>query len=266
MVDTTRERAHGKLRVSPGMYRTSYKRDYQWCEEYKAPSQEDIEKLRIADSQLKAKEFAMPQEEQMTYRDLMMGERGKASSRADDGGERCLTRYYPATQLAATRAETWERPQDFIQLDNELPCCQHLPAAAETAGPAGMCLCPKNLVPQWATYQQFSVDTFWRRQREAQQNKNMTGGSSVFGGDSFDPDWRSTYNTDFHPWPGVHGGSCKGNWGPTHVFPENPHLNQNWISEYKDNYSIFLRRVNRPSQVPAVGPSMGKGPLMDTTQ
>ncbi|XP_071609296.1 uncharacterized protein [Heliangelus exortis] len=220
MVDTTRERAHGKLRVSPGMYRTSYKRDYQWCEEYKAPSQEDIEKLRIADSQLKAKEFAMPQEEQMTYRDLMMGERGKASSRADDGGERCLTRYYPATQLAATRAETWERPQDFIQLDNELPCCQHLPAAAETAGPA----------------------------------------------DSFDPDWRSTYNTDFHPWPGVHGGSCKGNWGPTHVFPENPHLNQNWISEYKDNYSIFLRRVNRPSQVPAVGPSMGKGPLMDTTQ
>ncbi|XP_042664378.1 uncharacterized protein LOC116960304 [Tyto alba] len=132
-----------ELTVSPGMYRSLYKRDYRWCEEYKPPNEEDVQKLQIADSQLKAKEFAIPQEEQaMTYSDNVVGERRgvipapiiKASSCAADAGgrkpegsayspkalqqrkhftsvlpvaESYLPKYYPDTELAATRQRNW---------------------------------------------------------------------------------------------------------------------------------------------------------------
>ncbi|KFQ85309.1 hypothetical protein N337_01458, partial [Phoenicopterus ruber ruber] len=260
MVDTMRKTAHSKLPVSPGMYRSSYKRDYRWCEEYKLPSEEDMQKLRIADSQLKAKEFAVPREKPaMTYSDSVVWEGREAtpapsiSSRADGAGgrkpeggtsgpeavqqrkhftsvlpvaESYLPKYHPATELAATQAEKLERLQALPELENELSYCQCPPAAAQTAGTAGVLLHRQKLTPGWATYQQFTLETCRARQQDAQQNRSLNLGSSVVAEECFDLDWRSTYNTDFQRWPGAHGGYCRANKNPSHIFPEDEHLNQ----------------------------------------
>ncbi|XP_014822200.1 PREDICTED: uncharacterized protein LOC106902886 [Calidris pugnax] len=274
-----RKTVHPKLHVSPGMYRSSYKRDYQWCEAYLPPREEDIQKLQIADAQLKAKEFAVPQEEQaMTFSDSVVWQRRKgipapstkASSGADDTGEGYLPKYYPATELAAIQAEASERPRALAELGNEPSCCQHLPAAAQTAGTAGMFLRKQKLIPVWPTYWQFAMETSRARQHDAQQNKNMSLSSSALLEEYFDLDWRSTYDTDFQRWPGAHGGHCTANKSISHIFPEDENLSQNWVSEYKDNYSVFSQRLDQSSPVPAVGLctvlSFGEGTAIDTAQ
>ncbi|XP_009330177.1 PREDICTED: histamine H2 receptor-like [Pygoscelis adeliae] len=175
------------------MYRSLYRRDYRWCKEYKPPSEEDVQKLQIADSQLKAKEFAVPREERaMTYSDSVVWQGREvipapsiiASGHADDAGgrkpeESYLPKYYPATELAAAQAEKSERPQALAEPENELSYCQRLPAAAQTAGTAGMLLHRQKLAPGWATYQQFTLETCQARQHDAQQNRSMILGSSV---------------------------------------------------------------------------------------
>ncbi|KFP96578.1 hypothetical protein N330_00705, partial [Leptosomus discolor] len=262
MVDTTRKMVHSKPTVSPGMYRSLYKRDYRWCEDYNPPNEENMQKLRIADSQLKAKEFAVPWEKQaMTYSDSVVGKRRevipalsiKASSPADDAGgtkpegsascpkalqqrkhfslvlpaaESYLPKYYPATELAATQAKKSKRPQALAEPENELSYCQCLPAAAQTAGTAGTSLRRQKLVPSWASYQQFTLETHRARQHDAQQNRGMILGSSVLVEECFDLDWRTTYNTHFQRWPGAHGGYCRGNKSLSHVFTKDEHLNQ----------------------------------------
>ncbi|KFO11917.1 hypothetical protein N312_13350, partial [Balearica regulorum gibbericeps] len=258
MVDT-RKTAHSKLPVSPGMYRSLYKRDYRWWEEYEPPNKEDVQ---IADSQLKAKEFAVPREERaMTYSDSVVRERRevipapsiKASSCADGAGgrkpegstsgpkalqqrkhftsvlpvaESYLPKYYPATELAATQAEKSGRLRALAEPENELSYCQHLPAAAQTAGTAGMLLCRQKLAPGWATYKQFTLETCRARQHDAQQNRSMIMDSSVLMEECFDLDWRSTYNMDFQLWSGAHSGHCRANKSLSHIFSEDEHLNQ----------------------------------------
>ncbi|KFV59285.1 hypothetical protein N328_09061, partial [Gavia stellata] len=271
MTDTMRKTAHSKLPVSPGMYRSLYKRGYRWCEEYKPPNEEDVQKLWIADSRLKAKEFAVPQEEwAMTHsnsvvwqgREVIPALSTKASSLADDTGgrkpehsasvpkvlhhrkhftsvlpvaESYLPKHYPATELAATQAEKSERPQALTEPENKLSYCQHLPAAAQTAGTAGTLLRRQKLAPGWASYQQFTLETCQARQHDAQQNRNTILGSSILVEDHcldslslecFDLYWRSTYNTDFQCWPGTHGGYYRANKSLSHIFPEDEHLNQ----------------------------------------
>ncbi|KGL91248.1 hypothetical protein N301_05058, partial [Charadrius vociferus] len=258
MVDTMSKTGHSKPPVSPGMYRSLYKRDYQWCEDYQPPSEEN---MQIADSQLKAKEFAVPQEERaMTYSDVVWQGREvipapsiKASSCADVAGgrkpegstsgpktlqqrkhftsalpvaESYLPTYYPATELAAIPAETSERPQALAEPENELSYCQHLPAAAQTAGTAGMLLHKQKLAPGWATYQQFTQEMCRARQHDAQQNRSTILGSSALLEECFDLDWRSTYNRDFQRWPGAHDGYCRADKSLSHIFPEDEHLNQ----------------------------------------
>ncbi|XP_064306871.1 uncharacterized protein LOC135313239 [Phalacrocorax carbo] len=287
------------------MYRSLYKRDYRWCKEYKSPNKEDMQKLQTADSQLKAKEFAAPQEERtMTYSDSLVWQGRevvpapsvKASSRADDAGgrkpegsasspkalqqrkhftsvlpiaESYLPKYYPATELAATQGEKSERLQALAEQENELSYCQRLPAAAQTAGTAGMLLRRQKLAPDWATYQQLTLEMYRERQHDAQQNRSMVLGSSVLVEECFDLGWRSTYNTDFRRWPGARGGYCRANKSLSHIFTEDEHLNQNrWVSEYKDSYSIFMWRPNWSSQIPTAGLRsglpFGKGIAMGT--
>ncbi|XP_029863788.1 uncharacterized protein LOC115338888 [Aquila chrysaetos chrysaetos] len=301
MVDTRRKTVHSKPPVSPDMYRSLYKRDYPWCKQYKPPNKEDMQKLQIADSQLKAKEFAVPCEERaMIYSDSVVRERRqvipapsrKASSRASDAGgrqaegsasslkalqqrkhftsalpsaESYLPKYYSATKPAATQAEKLERLQALAERENELSYCQRLPAAAQTTGTAGMFLRRQKLAPGWVTYQQFTQEMYQTRQHDAQQNRNMVLGSSVFVEECFDFDWRSTYKTDFQRWPGACGGYCRANKSLSHIFPEDEHLNQNrWVSEYKDSYSISLQRLNWSSQIPAVGLHSGLSPRKRT--
>ncbi|XP_009993923.1 PREDICTED: histamine H2 receptor-like [Chaetura pelagica] len=186
MADAAKEKVISKPPVSLGMYRSSHKRDYQWCEQYKAPSEEDIQKLQVADSQLKAKEFAVPREQQVvTSSDGLVGEGREvipapsipASSRADNAGESYLPKYHPATELAAARAEELERLQGFAMPEKLMSYCQHLPAAAQTPETAEVH--PQKLVPAWATYQHFTMEMFRAMQHDAQQNKSTNMGTSL---------------------------------------------------------------------------------------
>ncbi|KAM9027563.1 uncharacterized protein PRD47_008204 [Ara ararauna] len=208
MVDTMGELEHSKPPVSLGMYKSLYKKDYQWCEEYKLPS--DMQKLQVADAQLKAKEFAVPQEKPVIpYSDSIVrqrrevipapsietishadgaGGRVPASSRALQQGkhfasllpaaESYLPKHYPASQLA----EKAERLQALNELDNELSYCQHLPGAAQAARTAGMLLPRQKLVLAWATYQQFILDTSRESQNNGLQIKLQNVGSVLAEG------------------------------------------------------------------------------------
>ncbi|XP_052667223.1 uncharacterized protein LOC128152688 [Harpia harpyja] len=174
-----------------------------------------------------------------------------------------------STCQSTTLPPNWQQPRQrnrrgcrlLLSGENELSYCQRLPAAAQTTGTAGMFLRRQKLAPGWVTYQQFTQEMYQTRQHDAQQNRNMILGSSVFVEECFDFDWRSTYKTDFQRWPGAYGGYCRANKSLSHIFPEDEHLNQNhWVSEYKDSYSISLRRLNRSSQIPAVGLYSGLSP------
>ncbi|XP_061215829.1 uncharacterized protein LOC133215692 [Neopsephotus bourkii] len=208
MVDAMGKPKHSKPAVSLGMYKSLYKKDYQWRKEYRPPS--DIQKLQVTDAQLKAKEFAVPQERPVIpYSDSVVrqrrevipalsieaishagsaGERMPDSSRALQQGkhlasllpaaESYLPKHYPASQLA----EKAERLQALSEMENERPCCQHLPVAAQAAGTAGMQLPRQKLVPAWATYQQFIRETSRDSQNKGLQIKLRNVGSSVLAG------------------------------------------------------------------------------------
>nr|XP_021153473.1 uncharacterized protein LOC110364270 [Columba livia] len=276
MGDTMKKTTLSKPRVSLGMYRSSYKRDYEWPE--KSLSDKDMQKLQIADSQLKAKEFAVPQEEKVVpYSDNVVCQEKQVipapsieASRVDDTGgmkpeEGCLPRCYPTTALAGPQAERLERLQALAVPKNELFYCQCLPADDQTAGTAGMLLHGQKLVPTWATYQQFIMEMGWARQNDARKNKSLSQGSVDFE-ECLDPDWRSTYNRDFQHLPGPLGGCCRANKGLSHIFPKDERLNQNlWVSEYKDNYSIFLRKLKRCRAGLGAVPWDGHSPVSGAT-
>nr|XP_009684370.1 PREDICTED: uncharacterized protein LOC104151325 isoform X1 [Struthio camelus australis]XP_009684371.1 PREDICTED: uncharacterized protein LOC104151325 isoform X1 [Struthio camelus australis] len=268
MVDAMRKIALSKAPVSLDMYRSLYMTDYRWHKEYQPPTEEYLQKLKSADSQLKAKEFAVPQEQRlMNYWDNVVGEGrevipgpcSKVNRLSDDMPEKkqkesYLPKSYPATEATATQEEKLERPQALTKLENELSCSHCLPAAVQTPGTEGMLLHKQELDRGWAAYQQFILETCRARQFKAQENKSMVLGSSVLGEECFDLDCRTTYNTDFQPLPGAHGGHCKANRTLSHIFAEDECFNQNyWVSEYEDSYSVFLRRLNRSSQIPTAG-------------
>ncbi|XP_033920724.1 uncharacterized protein [Melopsittacus undulatus] len=288
MVDTMGKPKPSKPPVSLSMYKSSYKKDYQWCEERKLPS--DIQKLQVADAQLKAKEFAVPQErpvipysdsvvaqrevipalsiETITHADAAQ-ERMPDSSRALQEGkhlasplpaaESYLPKHDPASQLA----EKAEGLQALSEMENELSCCQHLPVAAQAAGTTGMLLPRQKLVPTWGTYQQFLMETSQERQNNGLQIKLRNLGSSVLAEDCSDHDWRTTYNTDFKHRPGACGGHCKGHKNLSHIFPKDALHKNHWVSEYNDAYSISSRRLRWSPEIPAMGLCSGKGIEMD---
>ncbi|XP_071664441.1 uncharacterized protein [Patagioenas fasciata] len=252
MVDTMKKTTFSKPHVSLGMYRSSYKRDYEWPEE--SLSDKDMQKLQIADSQLKAKEFAVPQEKKVVpYSDDVVCQEREVipapsieASRVDETGGRkpeegCLPRCYPTTALAGPQAERLERLQALAVPENEL--C--LPADGQTAGTAGMLLHGQKLVPTWATYQQFIMETGWARQNDARKNKSLSQSSVDFEGQGMEV-------VAAAPW-GV-GGQ-----------PLQKERNL-WVSEYKDNYSIFLRKLSRSPQIPGAELGLGLSLGMDTAQ
>ncbi|KFP16607.1 hypothetical protein Z169_00985, partial [Egretta garzetta] len=262
MVDTMRKTEHSKLTVSPGMYRSLYKRHYRWCEKYKPPSEVDVQ---VADSQLRAKEFAIPREQRaMTYSDKVVWQGRevtpppsiRAGSRADDAGGRrpegsasgpgalqqrkhfasvlpaaegYPPKHGPATQRAASQAEGTERPDGPVclrlrQLSSPCPWSMLARHARMAASWQRTLLRRQKLAPVLATYQQFTLEACRARQQDAQQNRSMNLGSSVLVDECLDLDWRSTYNTDFQRWPGAHGGYCRANKNLSHIFPEDEHL------------------------------------------
>nr|XP_009684373.1 PREDICTED: uncharacterized protein LOC104151325 isoform X3 [Struthio camelus australis] len=195
MVDAMRKIALSKAPVSLDMYRSLYMTDYRWHKEYQPPTEEYLQKLKSADSQLKAKEFAVPQEQRlMNYWDNVVGEGrevipgpcSKVNRLSDDMPEKkqkesYLPKSYPATEATATQEEKLERPQALTKLENELSCSHCLPAAVQTPGTEGMLLHKQELDRGWAAYQQFILETCRARQFKAQENKSMVLGSSVLG-------------------------------------------------------------------------------------
>ncbi|XP_010212941.1 PREDICTED: uncharacterized protein LOC104567786 [Tinamus guttatus] len=268
------------------MYRSLYTADYGCQQEQQPPSEERLEccvisyltvspftydfflqKLKLADSQLKAKEFAVPQGQRlMNYWDHVVRE-GKevtsspcseANRHSDDMPEKqeesYLPKYQSVTEERAAQKEKLERPQALTKPEKELSYSQCPPAAVQTPGTEGMLLRKQKLAEGWATYQQFILETCRARQFKAQENRSMVLGSSILGEECFDCDHRSTYKTDFQPLLGARGGYCKANRTFSHIFTEDECFNQNyWVSEYEDNYSIFLNRLTRSPQIPAVG-------------
>ncbi|XP_021250364.1 uncharacterized protein LOC110397825 isoform X3 [Numida meleagris] len=264
MEDAMRKPVHSKPPVSLGMYRSMHKKDYTWQEEIKPPTEEDIQKLR-------ANEFAVPQEPRaMTYYDKAVGEGREVTQKSH--APRC----YSTPELTASQAERLERPWTLSGLEKDLSSSQHLQAAAGGPSAAGMLLYRQKLDPTFGTYQHFMLETGQALQHEAQQNKNMALRSSVLVEDCFNLDRSSTYSTDFQRQPAAYSGCCTANKNVSHVFTEDQHFHQNrWVSEYKDNYSIHLHRLNWASQGPAAelhsalkpqGPSSQSEVAPDTAQ
>ncbi|XP_031444047.1 uncharacterized protein LOC116225692 [Phasianus colchicus] len=267
--DAMRKPVHSKPPVSLGMYTSMYKKEYKWPEESKPPTEEDVKKLR-------AKEFAVPQEPQaMPYYDKALREgrevkqiekqegitlspsvlqQAHEEQRKHFGSDLPLAeghapKPYLTTELTATQADRPERPQAPSGLEKGLSSSQHLQAVGGGPGATGMLLYRQKLDPTWGTYQHFMLEAGQALQDEAQQNKNVALASSVLVKEYFDHDQRSTYSTDFQHQPAAYTGSCIANKNLSHIFTEAERFHQNrWVSEYKDNYSISLQKLNWASQ------------------
>ncbi|XP_019409036.1 PREDICTED: uncharacterized protein LOC109322422 [Crocodylus porosus] len=161
--------------------------------------------------------------------------------------ESSLPRYYsPTNHKDKLRRTQTPSPLEKVAFYPQSPPTTVQPSGKEE--PQGPALCNQEPGHSWDSYQQFIQETCRARQRTAQQNKRRILGSSIFREEHFNIDKRSTYSTDFKQWSGGYDGQCTTHRNVSNIFFQDGCHNQNpWISEYKDNYSIFLKRLNRQS-------------------
>ncbi|XP_077158755.1 protein SPMIP9 [Paroedura picta] len=264
MMEVMRRVSLSKPPVDMGMYRTLYMMDYQpYTDNHQWPHAE--ERL-ILDAQLKAKEFARPikqeavkyaedpacQEVQPPSPTMMMSRVGRGSSapQPSEATEKYLQKDFPAVlpspqpspptkSVAANQAEEVERMSPSMQPravpgSTDIPCVQ------------------RELGQNWDNYQQFLLETQRAQHTQAQETKKLSLGCSVFPPDFISATDASTYQRDYKHWLRVRSGFCRAHRNFSNLLLEDGYYNRDpWMSDYMDNYSIFLQRHNWTLRSPA---------------
>ncbi|XP_062840125.1 uncharacterized protein LOC134299906 [Anolis carolinensis] len=255
MTDLIQQRiSRSKPPVDLGMYRTLYMTDYQPYTEYYQypPNMELSQKLKL-EAQLKEKEFARHVEEPMKYMEeplchdvappypvTMCGKVSKVQE-APPGFQHIqvqLNNTAPAESVATHSKERERRDQithgDAIQ--DKIP----LPTKIKEE-------CGQN----WSDYQQFLLES--RRSTESQIKgiKRLSLETSVFPKDYIGCTDASTYQRDYKNWPRVRSGFSRANRNFSSPLLEDAfYKNHPWMSDYKDNYSIFLKKLHWAARNP----------------
>ncbi|KAJ7313368.1 hypothetical protein JRQ81_004669 [Phrynocephalus forsythii] len=248
MTDILQRISLSKPHVDQGMYRTLYMIDYQHYAEHHQwrPMTEPSQRLKL-EAQLKEKELAKPaqkkevkyveeagcQEVQPPYPVGMVGRASKgkeAPPRNQEHQEHWS--YYPPledpTAVQEKEAEILAQPED---------------AVAVTGTPEAPCL-KQEQGQNWNSYQQFLLENRRANQVQVQEIKRLNLETSVFPRDFIRSTEASTYQKDYKSWPRVQGGYCRPNRNFSSLFLEDGYYKDNpWTSEYMDNYSIFLRKL-----------------------
>ncbi|KAL2305483.1 hypothetical protein Nmel_007470, partial [Mimus melanotis] len=138
---------------------------------------------------------------------------------------------------------------------HDLSCCPPLPSpplAAETEGALVLRELPSSKL---VTYQQFTQDLYQERLYNADKNKSHNQSLSILMKDSLlldysDLEWKSVYKQDYQCQERIPSGLYTEEIRPSPVFPEESHFNEGrWVTEYADSYSIFLKRLDWSSPI-----------------
>ncbi|XP_029821188.1 uncharacterized protein LOC108642073 [Manacus vitellinus] len=226
-MDLMKNARRWKLPAALDMYKSMYQKDFCWHNTYEPPNQENVPITSYHPT-------------------------------SDGYVPRCyLPKSEPPIQATPGRSgklEILSEPQEGL-----LCCCRDLPPPAPAAGTEGTMLHREKVSPGLVSYVQFTRDLYRERLDNADQYKNKMLGSSVVMEDCSVPDWRSTYQLDFPRRTGVHGGLYTEQTRPSPVFPADSRLNQGrWVSEYADNYSVFLKKLDWSTPIPCPWMLSGK--------
>ncbi|XP_063257467.1 uncharacterized protein LOC134552636 isoform X2 [Prinia subflava] len=140
---------------------------------------------------------------------------------------------------------------------HDLSCCHPPPPApaAPAAAEAKLVPAPSVLV----NYQQLAQDLYLEGLNDADKNKAKAQSSSVLIRDHSDPDWKTIYQQDYKGRRGIFSGIYTGDLRPAPIFPEDRCFNTSrWVTEYGDSYNIFLKRLDWSSPISAQWLPFGK--------
>ncbi|KAM6453509.1 uncharacterized protein PHA67_019344 [Liasis olivaceus] len=109
----------------------------------------------------------------------------------------------------------------------------------------------QELGQNWNNYQQFMLEMRRANQTQLKEIKKLHLGSSVFQADFVTTTDASTYQRDYKNWPRVRSGLYRANRNFSNFVFHDGYYDENpWMSEYMDNYNIFLRKLNWKTQNP----------------
>ncbi|XP_057237663.1 uncharacterized protein LOC130582780 [Malurus melanocephalus] len=212
-----------KLPVALDKYKSVYRKDYGWHEDYHSPTQAHVPKPSFP---------PLP--------DV----------------PKCYLPECRPSDLSTKRAGKLEILAEPI---HDLSCCPPLPPPTAVVG-TEVALVPKEQPSApLITYQQFAQDLYRERQNDAAKNRNKVRNTSILMKDFTDPDWKSVYQKDYEGRAGAHVGSYTEETRPSPVFPTDSRFNQSrWITEYGDSYSHFLKKLDWSSPISARWLPFGK--------
>ncbi|XP_058694236.1 uncharacterized protein LOC131578931 [Poecile atricapillus] len=220
-MDIMRDAKPWKLPPALDKYKSTYRKDFGWHDDYHSPTQAHVPKPSFPPVPEVSKCY-LPE---CYSSDLTPGRVGKLEILAE--------------------------PM------HDLSCCPSIPPLSARTEEA---LVPKELPSTGlVTYQQFAQDLYLEGLHNADKYKTKNRSSSVLMRDYSDLEWKSVYKQDFEPWKGVRGALYTEEIRPSPVFPEDNRFNESrWVSEYADSYSIFLKRLDWSSPISAQWLPFGK--------
>ncbi|XP_028607500.2 uncharacterized protein LOC114607972 [Podarcis muralis] len=255
MTDIMQRIALSKPPVNKDMYNTLYTKDYIHYDDYhyQVPTMDASQMLKL-EAQLKAKEFHTPVEpEPVKY--------------VEAAGCQEVRPPYPM-DLGRRLTTSQAAPPPFQQVQEDPQVCHLLPKqsavqkmeAERLAQQADACI-PPDQVPSpcicpeqgqnWSDYQQFLLETQRATQMQLREIKKSHVGSTVFQPEVYPRTEPSTYQRDYVPWPRLRSGFCSANRNFSNlVFDDGYYTENPWVSEYMDNYNIFLKKLNWKNRNP----------------
>ncbi|XP_056345541.1 uncharacterized protein LOC130252212 [Oenanthe melanoleuca] len=203
-----------KLPPALDQYKSTYRKDFGWHEDYHSPIQAHVPKP------------SYPAVAQLP---------------------RCYLPGCWPSGLASGRAGKLEILAEPV---HDLSCCPPLPAPALPPETEGMLALRELPTSDLLTYQQYAQDLYRERMYTAEQNKDHNLRSSVLTPDSSDLEWKSIYKQDYQRQKIMPVELYTEALRPSPVFPEENRFNESrWVTEYADSYSMLLKRLDWSSPI-----------------
>ncbi|XP_053119992.1 uncharacterized protein LOC128330736 [Hemicordylus capensis] len=268
MTDVIQRISLSKPPVSMNMYKTLYMTDYKPFSEYQnelsMPTMDLAQKLKL-EAQLKTKEFAKPTEnEPMKYAEgpscqevqppypssvegrlLKCQEAPPSFQEIQDDQQKYVNAMIPNTE----RDLPYPNPAVIQEKEAEKSAQQTDPCLPAMPGNLDAPCIINDLGQNWANYQQFILENRRASNAQVQEIKKLSLESSAFPADYITSTEPSTYQRDYVHWPRVQSGFCRAHRNYSNLILNDGYYNKDpWMSEYMDNYSIFLRHLNWKSR------------------
>ncbi|XP_042329544.1 uncharacterized protein LOC121933629 [Sceloporus undulatus] len=255
MTDILQRISLSKPPVDQGMYSSLYISDYKPYSEYyqHPPVMDRSQKLKL-EAQLKQKEFAKPVEkepvryvEEPICQEVVPPYPIRMDPRVSkvQGAPLVFQEIQDDQRNDTPPTESSPiHPKEGERLDQQTDGCI---LQANIDGP-----CFKQEQGQnWSDYQQFLLESRRSSQAQVKEIKKLNRETSVFPKDYIGSTEASTYQRDYKYWPRDRSGYSRANRNFSSLFLEDSYYKGHpWMSEYMDNYNIFLKKLQWSTRNP----------------